>query len=48
MATSTVLNKLEDLIKALDLGSYNVTPSDLVQGSALQVEDVSPVMHNVT
>lgn len=45
---STVLNKIEDLIKALELGSYNAAPSSLVQGSALQVEDVSPVMHNVT
>jgi hypothetical protein len=47
MAT-TVLNKIEDLIKALELGGYNAAPGSLVQGSALQVEDVSPVMHNVT
>ncbi len=45
---STVLNKIEDLIKALELGGYNAMPSSLVQGSALQIEDVSPVMHNVT
>ncbi|SRR6266851_853288 len=48
MSTSNVINKIEDLIKALDLGSYNVAPGQLIQGSALQVEDVSPVMHNVT
>lgn len=47
MAT-TVLNKIEDLIKALELGSYNAAPGNLVQGGAWQVEDVSPVMHNVT
>ncbi len=46
--SSTVLNKIEDLIKALELGGYNAVPSTLVQGSALQIEDVSPVMHNVT
>jgi hypothetical protein len=45
---SAILNKIEDLIKALELGSYNAAPGSLVQGSALQVEDVSPVMHNVT
>lgn len=44
---STVLAKLEDLVKALELGSFNAAPGSLVQGSALQVEDVSPVMHNV-
>ncbi len=46
--SSTVLNKIEDLIKALELGGYNAAPGTLVQGSALQIEDVSPVMHNVT
>ncbi len=48
MATSNALNKIEELIKALELGSYNTAPGNLVQGPALQVEDVSPVMHNVT
>src|SRR5271167_1546630 len=43
-----VLNKIEELMKALELGSYNAAPSTLEQGSALQVEDVSPVMHVVT
>jgi hypothetical protein len=46
--SNNLLNKIEDLVKALELGSYNATPGSLVQGSALQVEDVSPVMHNVT
>lgn len=36
------------LLKALEAGSYNAAPSTLVQGSALQIEDLSPVMHNVT
>jgi hypothetical protein len=45
---ATALSKFEDLMKALDLGSYNAAPSTLEQGSALQVEDVSPVMHVVT
>jgi hypothetical protein len=36
------------LLKALEAGNYNAAPSTLVQGSALQIEDLSPVMHNVT
>ena len=48
MSQSTVLAKIEELMKALDLGSYNAAPGQLVQGGALQVEDVSPVMHVVT
>jgi hypothetical protein len=39
---------LSALVKALEAGGYNAAPSTLVQGSALQVEDLSPVMHNVT
>ena len=39
---------LEQLIKTLEAGQYNVAPQHLVQGSALQIEDLSPVMHNVT
>lgn len=35
------------LLKALEAGNYNAAPSTLVQGSALQVEDLSNVM-NVT
>lgn len=36
------------LLKALEAGSYNAAPSTLVQGASLQIEDLSPVMHNVT
>jgi hypothetical protein len=39
---------LQSLMKALEAGSYNAAPGTLVQGAALQVEDLSPVMHNVT
>ena len=42
------LNTIQQLIKALEAGSYNAAPSSLVQGAALQVEDLSPVMQNVT
>lgn len=36
------------LLKALEAGGYNAAPSTLVQGSALQIENLSPVMNNVT
>jgi len=39
---------LQSLMKALEAGSQNAAPSTLVQGAALQIEDLSPVMHNVT
>lgn len=42
------LAQLQGLVKALEAGGYNAAPGTLVQGSALQVEDLSPVMHNVT
>lgn len=42
------LEQLQGLVKALEAGGYNAAPSTLVQGSALQVEDLSPVMNNVT
>lgn len=45
---SNLLQKLEELTKALELGSYNAAPGTLVQGASLQIEDCSPVMHNVT
>lgn len=49
MATANnVQTQLESLVKALDAGNYNAAPGSLVQGSALQVEDLSPVMQNVT
>ena len=42
------LEQIQSLIKTMEAGGYNAAPSSLVQGSALQVEDLSPVMHNVT
>jgi hypothetical protein len=39
---------LQSLMKALEAGSQNAAPSTLVQGAALQVEDLSNVMQNVT
>jgi hypothetical protein len=41
-------NNLVTLLKALEAGSYNAAPSTLVQGAAYQIEDMSPVMVNVT
>jgi hypothetical protein len=43
-----MIENLQSLMKALEAGSYNAAPSQLVQGSALQIEDLSPIMHNVT
>jgi len=43
-----VTEQLNDLMKALEAGSYNAAPSTLSQGASLQVEDLSPVMENVT
>jgi hypothetical protein len=43
-----MLEQLQDLMKALEAGSYNAAPGQLAQGAALMVEDLSPVMHNVT
>jgi hypothetical protein len=42
------LANIQSLVKALEAGGYNAAPSSLVQGAALQVEDLSPVMQNVT
>ena len=36
------------LLKALEAGSYNAAPSTLVQGAALQIEDLSSTMRVVT
>lgn len=36
------------LLKALEAGNYNAAPSSLVQGSALQIEDLATVMQVVT
>lgn len=43
-----VVNALNNLVKTLEAGSYNAAPANLTQGGALQVEDLSPVMENVT
>jgi hypothetical protein len=43
-----LVKTLESLVKTLEAGNYNVAPSQLVQGSALQIENLEPVMHNVT
>lgn len=43
-----MIEQLQSLMKALEAGSYNAAPGQLVQGAALQVEDLSPVMQNVT
>lgn len=42
------IQEIQSLVKALEAGGYNAAPSTLVQGAALQVEDLSPVMQNVT
>ena len=43
-----LVKQLEQLVKTLEAGNYNAAPSTLVQGSALQIDDLSPVMQNVT
>lgn len=43
-----MIEQLQSLMKALEAGSYNAAPGQLQQGAALMVEDLSPVMHNVT
>jgi len=45
---SQALNQLTDLVKALEAGNYDAAPSTLVQGAALQIEDLTSVMNNVT
>lgn len=43
-----MVSELQSLMKALEAGAYNAAPGTLTQGSALQIEDLSPVMNNVT
>jgi len=43
-----MIEQLQGLMKALEAGSYNAAPGQLVQGAALMIEDLSPVMQNVT
>src|SRR5262245_23266059 len=45
---SQAIDALQQLVKALEAGNYDAAPSTLVQGAALQIEDLSPVMNNVT
>lgn len=45
---SDLIKTLETLVKTLEAGQYNVAPDRLTQGSALQVENLETVMHNVT
>lgn len=42
------IEAIQSLTKALEAGGYDAAPSKLTQGSALQVEDLSPVMELVT
>lgn len=44
----STLDSVQQLVKALEAGSYDAAPSTLVQGAALQIEDLSSVMNNVT
>jgi hypothetical protein len=43
-----MIEQLQSLMKALEAGSYMAAPQNLEQGAALMVEDLSPVMQNVT
>lgn len=42
-----LMKNLSVLVKTLEAGQYNVAPGQLVQGSALQIENLESVMHNV-
>lgn len=46
--SAEILTKLEELKKAINLGSYNVAPNQLNQGPALSSEELSKIMHVVT
>jgi len=43
-----ITQKFEELKKALEAGGYNAAPGSLTQGSALQTEDLSPIMNVAT
>lgn len=45
---SQAISALTDLVKSLEAGNYDAAPSTLVQGAALQIEDLTSVMNNVT
>lgn len=42
------ITAVQNLVKALEAGNYDAAPSTLVQGSALQIEDLQSVMNVVT
>lgn len=42
-----LMSTLQALTKAMEAGQYNAAPGALQQGSALQVEDLSPKMENL-
>ncbi len=43
-----LMDRITELAKALEGGTASAAPSTLVQGAALQIEDLSTMMHNVT
>jgi len=43
-----LVDSLNSLVKALEAGNLNGAPGSLLQGSALQIQDVRGVMENVT
>lgn len=43
-----MLDKIQELKKALEAGNYNAAPGALTQGSALQMEDLSNIMNVAT
>lgn len=43
-----MIEQFQSLMKALEAGGQNAAPSTLTQGSALQTEDLSPIMHNAS
>ncbi len=47
MSLTNSAQLIQDLSKALEGGQYNAAPGSLVQGGALQVEDLSPVIVSV-
>lgn len=48
MSNQSGFDAVNDLVKALEAGGVDAAPSTLTQGSALQIEDLSPVMNLIT
>jgi hypothetical protein len=42
------LDAIQQLTKAIEAGNYDAAPSTLTQGAALQIEDLSAAMNNLT